>query len=48
MSARKVAALDPRERNNECDHPFGFAYAGIVPCTGHKVCYLCLTKGEEN
>jgi len=45
--AKKVNALVPSVREQECDHPGGFRYLGRVPCTGPQACYLCNTRIEE-
>ena len=45
--AKKRFALFPEAREQECDHPLGFPYAGSVPCTGPRKCPLCGTGEEE-
>ena len=44
---KKIYALVPSEREKACDHPFGFAYTGEVPCTGPRKCVLCGTERKE-
>ena len=45
--AKKIHALYPDVREQECDHPGGFPYRGTIPCTGPQVCYLCGTHKED-
>ena len=45
--AKKIYALIPAEREQECYHLAGFAYTGRVPCTGLRVCHLCGTRADE-
>lgn len=44
--AKKVNALLPDVREQECDHPSGFTFTGKIPCTGPRVCHLC--NSDEN
>lgn len=45
--AKKIHALFPETRDQECDHPLGFPYRGIMPCTGVRKCPLCGTEADE-
>ena len=39
--AKKVFALCPDVRDQECNHPGGFPFVGRMPCTGAQLCPLC-------
>jgi len=45
---KKIYALNPKEREKECDHPLGFSYSGKIPNTGRQVCFMCGTTKEYN
>ncbi len=44
---KKVLALVPEVRKQECDHSCGGHYTGTIPCTGQFVCHMCGTTLEK-
>lgn len=48
MMPKKIYALHPDVREQECNHSCGFHYRGIIPCTGPQICYLCGTHKEDD
>lgn len=40
--AKKIFALNPVEREKECDHVHKY-WTGRVPCTGRWICSMCGT-----
>ena len=45
--ALKVRAIAPEERSRVCDHPSGYTYTGLIPCTGVRRCHLCGSPQPE-
>ena len=45
--AKKVNALIPEIREQECHHDCSFAFTGKLPCTGPRICLMCGTRKED-
>lgn len=45
--AKKVNALCPNVREQECHHDGGFPWSGRVPCTGVQRCTMCGTLKDD-
>jgi hypothetical protein len=43
---KKVLALDPRVREEVCDHAH-VRWSGRMPCTGVLICTMCGGRGDE-
>jgi hypothetical protein len=44
---KKIYAVNPEEREKECDHPLGFSYIGKIPNTNRQICFLCGSEKKE-
>ncbi len=44
---KKILALVPSVREQECDHSCGYHYTGEIPCTGRLACFMCGSTKPE-
>ena len=44
---KKVLALDPKVREQDCDHPHVY-FTGAIPCTGPLRCSLCGARVDQH